>query len=123
MINQLSYGQNLSNNQTTATPWHGTVWRSLIETRRVDGMSLRDGLLLQQILDYMELMEDCHGMKPTIIFSQLLVANWYDMMKVNSTATDAILGRIVHTAQRFELKGDSLRKNDYLCREIILADS
>ena len=38
------------------------------------------------------------------------VANWYDMMKVNSTAADAILDRIVHTAQRFELKGDSLRK-------------
>ena len=64
----------------------------------------------QQMLDFMELMEDRHGMKSTIIVSQLPVANWYDMMKVNSTATDAILDRIVHTAQRFELKGDSLRK-------------
>ena len=41
---------------------------------------------------------------------QLPVANWYDMMKSNSTAADAILDRIVHTAQRFELKGESLRK-------------
>lgn len=64
----------------------------------------------QQMLDFMELMEDRHGMKSTIIVSQLPVANWYDMMKVNSTAADAILDRIVHTAQRFELKGDSLRK-------------
>ena len=64
----------------------------------------------QQMLDFLELMEDRHAMKSTIIVSQLPVANWYDMMKSNSTAADAILDRIVHTAQRFELKGDSLRK-------------
>jgi len=27
-------------------------------------------------------MEDRHGMKSTIIVSQLPVANWYDMMKL-----------------------------------------
>lgn len=64
----------------------------------------------QQMLDFLELMEDRHAMKSTIIASQLPVANWYDMMTSNSTAADAILDRIVHTAQRFELKGDSLRK-------------
>ena len=64
----------------------------------------------QQMLDFLELMEDRHAMKSTIIVSQLPVANWYDMMKSNSTAADAILDRIVHTAQRFELKGESLRK-------------
>ena len=64
----------------------------------------------QQMLDFLELMEDRHAMKSTIIVSQLPVANWYDMMRSNSTAADAILDRIVHTAQRFELKGDSLRK-------------
>ena len=62
------------------------------------------------LTDFLELMEDRHAMKSTIIVSQLPVANWYDMMKSNSTAADAILDRIVHTAQRFELKGDSLRK-------------
>ncbi len=64
----------------------------------------------QQMLDFLELMEDRHAMKSTIIVSQLPVANWYDMMRSNSTAADAILDRIVHTAQRFELKGESLRK-------------
>ena len=64
----------------------------------------------QQMLDFLELMEDRHAMKSTIIVSQLPVANWYDMMKSNSTAAGAILDRIVHTAQRFELKGESLRK-------------
>ena len=61
----------------------------------------------QQMLDFLELMEDRHAMKSTIIVSQLPVANWYDMMRSNSTAADAILDRIVHTAQRFELEGDS----------------
>ena len=75
----------------------------------IDDFGIRS-LDKQQMLDFMELMEDRHGMKSTIIVSQLPVANWYDMMKVNSTAADAILDRIVHTAQRFELKGDSLRK-------------
>ena len=64
----------------------------------------------QQMLDFLEIMEDRHGKKSTIIASQLPVANWYDMMKSNTTAADAILDRIVHSAKRFELKGESLRK-------------
>lgn len=63
----------------------------------------------QQLLDFMELIENRHARKATIIVSQLPVANWYDIMEANSTA-DAILDRIVHTAQRFELKGESRRK-------------
>ena len=64
----------------------------------------------QQMLDFLEIMEDRHGKKSTIIASQLPVANWYDMMKSNSTAADAILDSIVHSAKSFDLKGDSLRK-------------
>ena len=30
---------------------------------------------------------------------------WYDIMKGNTTAADAILDRLVHTSVRFELKG------------------
>ena len=71
------------------------------------GMKVLDG---QQLLDFLELIEDRHGRKSTIIISQLPVADWYDVMNSNSTAADAILDRIVHTAYRFELKGDSLRK-------------
>jgi len=44
------------------------------------------------------------------MISQLPVADWYDVMKKNTTATDAILDRIGRTAQRFELLGDTLRK-------------
>lgn len=71
------------------------------------GMKVLDG---QQLLDFMEVIEDRHSRKATIIISQLPVADWYDVMNTNTTAADAILDRIVHTAQRFLLKGDSLRK-------------
>ena len=70
-------------------------------------MKVLDG---QQLLDFLELIEDRHGRKSTIIISQLPIADWYDVMNSNTTAADAILDRIVHTAHRFELKGDSLRK-------------
>jgi DNA replication protein DnaC len=75
----------------------------------IDDFGLRK-LDSQQMLDFMELIEDRHGRHSTIFISQVPVADWYDLMEVNSTAADAILDRIVHTAVRFELKGDSLRK-------------
>lgn len=65
----------------------------------------------QQLLDLMEIIDDRYGRRSTIIASQLPVACWYDVLKKNTTAADAILDRIVHTATRFELKGDSQRKN------------
>ncbi len=73
------------------------------------GMKKLDG---QQMLDLMEIIEDRHGRKSTIIASQVPVADWYDLMEANTTAADAILDRIVHTAQRFDLKGDTLRKKN-----------
>lgn len=63
----------------------------------------------QQQLDFMEIIEDRHARKATIITSQLPVANWFDVFK-EETLADAILDRIVHSSHRFELKGDSLRK-------------
>lgn len=63
----------------------------------------------QQQLDFMEIIEDRHARKATIIASQLPVANWFDLFK-EETLADAILDRIVHTSHRIELKGESLRK-------------
>ena len=64
----------------------------------------------QQLLDFMEIIEDRHGQKATIMISQLPVSGWYEVMKGNTTAADAILDRLVHTSVRFELKGASLRQ-------------
>lgn len=65
----------------------------------------------EQVLDLMEIIEDRHGKKATIIASQVPVTDWYDCLETNTTAADAILDRVIHTATRFELRGDSLRKN------------
>lgn len=69
-------------------------------------------LSAEQVLDLMEVIEDRHARKATVFASQLPVANWYETLETNTTAADAILDRIVHTAIRVELKGDSLRKNN-----------
>ncbi len=60
-------------------------------------------------LALMEIIEDRHGKKSTIIASQLHVAKWYEIIG-ESTIADAILDRLIHTAHRLELKGESLRK-------------
>jgi DNA replication protein DnaC len=57
----------------------------------------------------LEIIEDRHGRKSTLIASQLPVAKWYEIIG-DSTIADAILDRMVHTAHRIELKGESLRK-------------
>lgn len=63
----------------------------------------------QQQFDLMEIMEDRHGVKSTIIASQLPIASWYDIIS-EATIADAILDRLIHTSYRIELKGESLRK-------------
>ena len=63
----------------------------------------------QQRLDLLDIVEDRHQKMATIIVSQLPVANWYDVIG-DSTVADAILDRLIHTAHRVELGGESMRK-------------
>ena len=62
-----------------------------------------------QRLDLMEIIEDRHGLKSTLIASQLPVAAWYEVIG-EPTISDAILDRITHQSIRIELIGESLRK-------------
>jgi len=57
----------------------------------------------------LDIIEDRHGKRSTIITSQLPVAQWHDVIG-EQTIADAVLNRIVHNAQRIELVGESLRK-------------
>ena len=63
----------------------------------------------QQQLDFMELIEDRHQSKATIIASQLPLPSWFDIIG-EETIADAILDRLAHSSFKIELKGDSLRK-------------
>jgi len=67
----------------------------------------------------LEIIEDRHGKRSTIITSQLPVAKWYDIIG-EQTIADAILDRIVHDAHRIELNGESLRKRYGIKKEINL---
>jgi DNA replication protein DnaC len=57
----------------------------------------------------LDIIEDRHERKSIIITSQLPVENWYDAIG-DATVADAILDRMVHTANRIELYGESIRK-------------
>ncbi len=58
---------------------------------------------------FMEIIEDRHGKRSTIIASQLPVLGWHQIIG-EQTIADAILDRLVHSAHRLDLKGESMRK-------------
>lgn len=57
----------------------------------------------------MEIIEDRHGKRSTLVTSQIPVNKWYEVIG-EQTIADAILDRIIHDAHRLELKGESMRK-------------
>lgn len=57
----------------------------------------------------MEIIEDRHGNRSTMFTSQVPVTEWHEIIG-EQTIADAILDRIIHTAHRLELKGESMRK-------------
>lgn len=59
----------------------------------------------------MEIIEDRHGQKSTIITSQYPASSWHDVVN-NQTIADAVCDRILHSSYVIELKGNSLRKNN-----------
>jgi DNA replication protein DnaC len=62
-----------------------------------------------QRLILLEVLEDRHGKKSTLITSQVPVNKWYDIIG-EPTIADAILDRLVHSSHRIELNGDTMRK-------------
>src|SRR5215469_210050 len=59
--------------------------------------------------DLLEILEERHGRRSTIITSQLPIEDWHAIIG-NPTYADAILDRLVHNAHRLNLSGDSLRR-------------
>ncbi len=106
---------------------HATRLFAQLKMAKADGSALKDLMKIEKqdllILDdfgmqpfdsgsrasLMEIIEDRHGKRSTVITSQLPVKQWHDVTQ-EKTVADAILDRIVHNAQRIELKGESLRR-------------
>src|SRR5450432_257790 len=91
----------------------GTHLRELASIEKKDVLILDDFGI--QPLDaqgralLLDIIEDRHSKRTTIITSQVPVKKWHDIIG-EKTLADAILDRIVHQSIRIELFGDSLRK-------------
>lgn len=59
--------------------------------------------------DLMEVIEDRHGRRSTLIASQLPTEYWHEYIG-EATIADAILDRLLHGAHRLNLTGESMRK-------------
>lgn len=59
----------------------------------------------------LDIIEDRHGKRSTLITSQIPVKEWYDIIG-GKTIAEAVLDRIVHQSLRVELHGESLRRKD-----------
>lgn len=66
-------------------------------------------LTQEQRHDLLEIFEDRHGLKSTLITSQLPLKKWHEQIG-DPTLADAILDRVVHSAHTLKLKGESMRK-------------
>jgi len=66
-------------------------------------------MTLSQRNDLLEIMEDRHGLKSTLITSQLPLDQWHKAIG-DATLADAILDRLVHNSHKLKLKGESMRK-------------
>jgi DNA replication protein DnaC len=59
--------------------------------------------------DLMEVVDDRHGRRSTVVTSQLPVDAWHALIG-DPTIADAMLDRLVHNAHRITLSGHSLRR-------------
>jgi len=63
----------------------------------------------KQYRDLLEVLDDRHGHRATLITSQLPVEDWHQIVG-DSTVADAIMDRVAHNSYRIGLEGESVRK-------------
>jgi DNA replication protein DnaC len=93
----------------------GSYLKRLHNTSKIDLLLIDDfgisPLTDQHRRDFLEILDDRYKKKSTIITSQLEVKHWHAAIG-DATLADAILDRVVHNSYRFDLKGDTLRKEE-----------
>lgn len=68
-----------------------------------------DSLARQDQLDLLEIIEDRHQLKSTLITSQLGSKHWHEYIG-EPTIADAILDRLINRSHQLQLNGESMRK-------------
>jgi DNA replication protein DnaC len=93
---------------------NGSYMSWLVQLAKIDVLLLDDwGLVApnaERRQDLLEILDDRYQKKSTIVTSQLPVTHWHEHLN-DATLADAILDRLLHNTVRFELNGDSMRKN------------
>ena len=91
----------------------GTYVRALARLARADVLVIDDWghapMRDQERRDLVEVLDDRHGLRSTVMTSQLPVSKWHDHIG-DPTNADAICDRVVHNSHRLVLKGPSRRK-------------
>jgi len=91
----------------------GSYSQLLNKLGKIDVLLLDDWglakLTAEQRRDLLEILEDRHDSRSTIVTSQLPIEKWHASIG-DSTLADAIMDRLVHNAYKINLKGESLRK-------------
>ena len=99
--------------QLTIAHGDGRFSKLLSQLAKTDVLILDDwgleSLTLGQRNDVLELMEDRHGNRSTLITSQVPIQKWHAAIG-DPTLADAILDRLLHNAHRLQLKGESMRR-------------
>ena len=92
----------------------GSLGKLLPSLARVDVLVVDDfamnPLEEQERRLFLEICDDRYRRKSTVLSSQLPVISWHKQIG-DPTIADSILDRLVHNAYRFELDGESIRKN------------
>lgn len=60
--------------------------------------------------DLLEVVEERHGRRSTLVTSQLPVKLWHEYLGEDPTVADALLDRLLSQSHRLELRGESLRR-------------
>ncbi len=60
--------------------------------------------------DLLEVIEERHGRRSTLVTSQLPVKLWHEYLGDDPTVADALLDRLLANSHRLELRGESLRR-------------
>ncbi|MEJ6080875.1 IS21-like element helper ATPase IstB [Vibrio sp. 1-Bac 57] len=68
-----------------------------------------ESLTGQQRSDLLDIIDARHGQSSMILMSQLPISKWHELIG-EATYADAIMDRLIHCAERFDLKGESMRK-------------
>ncbi len=99
--------------ELTIAKGDGSYAKTLASLAKMDVLILDDWglskLTSEQRRDLLEILEDRHDNRSTIVTSQLPIDKWHSVIN-DPTLADAILDRLVHNAYKINLKGESMRK-------------